>query len=72
MDDAWRAQCSSKDFHKIFGLNGSDFTRIANVDLAGVSLAAIKALKIDLDKKDKQIKELIDLVKSIKNSRYNK
>jgi uncharacterized coiled-coil protein SlyX len=38
----------AQDFHAAFGLNGDDETHISEVDIAGVSLAAIKALNSEL------------------------
>jgi uncharacterized coiled-coil protein SlyX len=38
----------AQDFHAAFGLNGDDETHISEVDIAGVSLAAIKALNTEL------------------------
>ncbi len=38
----------AQDFHAAFGLNGDDETHISEVDIAGVSLAAIKALNGEL------------------------
>jgi hypothetical protein len=47
----------AQDFAAAFGL-GSDDTHIAPTDVGGVALAAIKALKQQLDGKDAQIREL--------------
>jgi uncharacterized coiled-coil protein SlyX len=38
----------AQDFHAAFGLNGDDETHISDVDIAGVSLAAIKALNSEM------------------------
>jgi uncharacterized coiled-coil protein SlyX len=38
----------AQDFHAAFGLNGDDETHISEVDIAGVSLAAIKALNSEM------------------------
>jgi hypothetical protein len=48
----------AEDFHKMFSLNGSQDDKIAYTDISGVTLAAIKALKIDSDKKDEKIAKL--------------
>jgi hypothetical protein len=42
----------------MFSLNGSQDDKIAYTDISGVTLAAIKALKIDSDKKDEKIAKL--------------
>jgi hypothetical protein len=52
----------AQDFHAAFGLNGSDDTHISEVDIAGVSLAAIQELNnqmaSQMQAKDAEIKEL--------------
>ncbi len=52
----------AQDFHAAFGLNGTDDTHISEVDIAGVSLAAIQALNnqmaSQMKAKDAEIKEL--------------
>jgi hypothetical protein len=48
----------AEDFHTAFGLNGNKTDKISVSDIAGVTLAAIQELKIQLDEKDKQIAEL--------------
>jgi hypothetical protein len=48
----------AQDFHAAFGLNGDDEAHISEVDIAGVSLAAIQELSQQLKSKDAQIAEL--------------
>ncbi len=48
----------AQDFHAAFGLNGSDDTHISEVDIAGVSLAAIQELNSQMKAKDAEITEL--------------
>ena len=47
----------AEDFHAVFGLGASD-DRIAPSDLAGVALAAAKALQEELDERDQRIDAL--------------
>ena len=47
----------AQDFYSVFEL-GNDSTKIAPGDMAGVSLAAIKALQAELDKRDQAIENL--------------
>ena len=51
----------SEDFHNIFGLNGEEKERISYNDLAGVSLAAIKALIEKNNELERKMSELIDV-----------
>jgi hypothetical protein len=48
----------AQDFHAAFGLNGADETHINEVDIAGVSLAAIQELHRQMQQKDAQIEKL--------------
>ncbi len=52
----------AQDFHAAFGLNGTDDTHISEVDIAGVSLAAIQELNnqiaSQMKAKDAEIEEL--------------
>ncbi len=48
----------AQDFHAAFGLNGDDETHIGEVDIAGVSLAAIKELSAQMKIKDQEIAAL--------------
>ncbi|NVK21293.1 MAG: tail fiber domain-containing protein [Kangiellaceae bacterium] len=48
----------AQDFHAIFGLNGEEDTRIATLDMAGVSIAAIQALTDRLEAQEKEIELL--------------
>ncbi|WP_394128934.1 tail fiber domain-containing protein [Shewanella maritima] len=52
----------AEDFHKAFGLNGDKKGKISVSDIAGVSLAAIQALKLELDKSKAEIKMLKELI----------
>lgn len=54
----------SEDFHDMFGLNGEEKERISYNDLAGVSLAAIKALIEKNNELEKQVNELKRLYKN--------
>ena len=54
----------SEDFHDMFGLNGEEKERISYNDLAGVSLAAIKALIEKNNELEKQVNELKKLYKN--------
>jgi hypothetical protein len=47
----------AEDFHAAFGLGASD-RMIAPADLAGVALAAVKALQQDVDERDRRIEAL--------------
>lgn len=47
----------AQDFYQAFGLGDSD-THIGTLDAEGVALAAIKGLKLELDRKDARIEEL--------------
>jgi hypothetical protein len=48
----------AEDFHAAFSLNGSDNGKISVSDVNGIALAAIQALKAQLDQKDEDIKQL--------------
>jgi len=48
----------ARDFHAAFGLNGADETHSNEVDIAGVSLAAIQELHRQMQQKDARIEKL--------------
>lgn len=54
----------AEDFHRAFGLNGDKNGKISVSDIAGVSLAAIQALKLELDQSKEEIKELKQLLEN--------
>ncbi|MFH6955661.1 tail fiber domain-containing protein [Pseudoalteromonas sp. XMcav1-K] len=58
----------AEDFHKVFGLNGTYSDRISITDIAGVSLAAIQALKNQLDTKTAQIEALEQKVNALSSN----
>jgi hypothetical protein len=47
----------AQDFYSMFEL-GNDERRIATIDTSGVALAAIQGLKLELDRKDEELKQL--------------
>lgn len=47
----------AEDFAEVFNL-GTDNKHVASLDLAGVALASVKAIKTELDKKEQTIEEL--------------
>jgi hypothetical protein len=66
----------AQDFHAAFGLNGTDDTHISEVDIAGVSLAAVQELNNQMEAlntqmasqmqaKDAEIKELREQAKAM-------
>lgn len=55
---------TAQDFHAAFGL-GKDEHTIAPVDGIGVSLAAIKALKQEVDEKDERLKRQEELLEKL-------
>jgi hypothetical protein len=48
----------AQDFHAAFGLDGSDETHISEVDIAGVSLAAIQELDNQIKARDAKLAQL--------------
>lgn len=48
----------AEDFHKAFGLNGETRDSISASDISGISLAAIKALYLELERVNKELKAL--------------
>jgi len=65
----------AQDFRKSFGL-GLDDKTIAGVDVVGVALASIKALKLELDERDSQVALLTEKLQHLesivleKNTRF--
>ncbi len=49
----------AQDFHAAFGLNGDDETHISEVDIAGVSLAAIKALNSEMKAENAELRATV-------------
>ncbi|WP_282167888.1 tail fiber domain-containing protein [Shewanella japonica] len=54
----------AEEFHQAFGLNGQNDAVISTSDIAGVSLAAIQALKLELDKSKAEIQKLKQLIQN--------
>jgi len=52
---------TAQDFYKAFGL-GADDKHISTIDADGVALAAIQALKKQLDKQQEIIEELLQRI----------
>jgi hypothetical protein len=48
----------AQDFHRLFGLNGSNDKMIANMDTTGVALAGVKSLSKVISEQEDQIKAL--------------
>lgn len=55
----------AEDFHDAFSLNGNNTGKISYTDISGVTIAAIKALKIESDEKDEKIQVLEQKLENI-------
>ncbi len=70
-DDAQHIGPTAQDFKKTFGV-GADDKSISTIDPSGIALAAIKELYVQLQAKDKEMKELREEMAKLKKEMAKK